>query len=189
MYFIIGLSAAPLGLIISFSFICGIVLTSLFLPILIGPLCFSVYVTFLAYIVWRIVRALLHLGQSLEASMKQSFRSCMGWLYRNTQRVPFSGSSGSPMPEPLDAEDDNRSENGEIVEQVLFEESLSDDEHEQTAQGDFRQLNVRSVSRKQSWSKPSPVLNYNIVTILPCNNLASYVKIFFVTVFWECNEH
>ena len=141
MYFVFGISAAPLGLFVAFGFACGIILSSLILPIVIGPICFSVYVTFLAYVVWKFVCAFLELRNSLEASIKRSFRSCMAWLHRNTLRVPFLKSSEISLPEPLDTEDSDQDENCGNV-----QTSLSDDGQEEATHDDVRQFNVRSVS-------------------------------------------
>ena len=147
MYFLIGLSAAPLGLIFSFIFACGVILTSLFLPVMFGPLCFIVYMMLFAYVVWTTVRALQELVRSFVACIKQSFKSSMGWIYKNAQRIPFSRFTTSSLPNRRDAEDDDRSGNNENVEQ--FRESPSDDACEETEQADVRHFNVRSVSRNK----------------------------------------
>ena len=140
VYFVFGVSAAPLGLFIAFALACGTVLASILFPILFGPICFSLYVTFLAYVMWRFVRVFFEIVNSLETSIKQSFKRCMGWLYKNTQRLPFSKSSELSLPEPLGAEDSDQDD--ENVQASLSDEDL----HEQSAHADFRQFNVRSVS-------------------------------------------
>lgn len=122
-------------------------MTSLFSPVLFGPVCFIVYVTLFAYVVWTAVGALQELVRSFMASIKQSFKSSMGWIYKNTQRIPFSRLTMSPLPNPRDAEDDYQSGNNENFEQ--FKESLSDDACQETEQADVRQLNVRSVSKNK----------------------------------------
>lgn len=144
MYFLIGLSAAPLGLIFSFLFACAVILTSLFLPVLFGPLCFAVYVTFFAYMVWTTMRALQELVRSFTASIRQSYTSWMGWIYKNTQRIPLSRFTTSSMPNQRDAQGDDQSGNSKNVQP--FRQSLSGDANEETEQADVRQLNVRSVS-------------------------------------------
>ena len=141
VYFFIGLSAGPLGLIISFGFLCAIILTSLLLPIWIGPFCFSVCVTVIAYLVWKIVCIMLEIAESFEDSIKQVFKNCTKWFFNNAQRTPFSSSSVSSLSESLDFGKDE-SENGEN--ELL---DVSSDENEVKMQPDVRQLNVRSVSK------------------------------------------
>ena len=144
MCFLIGLSAAPLGLIFFFIFTCAVILTSLFLPVLFGPLCFAVYVTFFAYMVWTTMGALRELVRSFTASIRQSYTSCMGWIYKNTPRIPLSRLSTSSMPNQRDVPGDDQSGNSKNVQP--FRESLSVDANKDTEQADVRQLNVRSVS-------------------------------------------
>lgn len=140
-YLLVGIGAAPLGLIVSFIIACGLIATSLSLPILFAPLCLSVYVTFLAYVGWKFVSTLYELANSLEASTKELFRSCMEWLYKKTQRIPFSSSSGVALAKILEEEGENENE---YVEEESIEESSSDDL--ETAGDNMPELNVRSVS-------------------------------------------
>ena len=144
IYILVGLAAAPLGMIISLGFACGLIIVPLLFPVLIGPLCFSLYVTCLVYVFCKIVR-ILH--QLVKTSLKAAPRRCMKWLYATTETVPFSSTVGLSLTELSSAEGNNgQSENAEDMEHALSEKSLSSDENQGTTQADVRQLNVRSVS-------------------------------------------
>ncbi|XP_028401132.1 uncharacterized protein LOC114524195 [Dendronephthya gigantea] len=147
IYILVGLAAAPLGMIISLGFACGLLVALVFFPVLIGPLCFSLYVTCLVYVLCKIVCILHQLVKTSESSLKTAFKKCMKWLYTKTERVPFSPTVGLSLTELSSASDSGQSKNAEDVEHVISEKSFSSDENEETTQGDFRQLNVRSLLR------------------------------------------
>ena len=143
IFLVFGIGAAPIGLCVACALACAVFLAFFFLPILLGPISFCLYVTFLAYVLWNFIRVFLNFGDSLQAFIKQSFRRCMGWLCKNTQRVPISNSSELSLLEPVDEEDSDQNEEN-------VQTSLSDEDHEQTTHGDVRQFNVPSV-RQTLW--------------------------------------
>ena len=142
IYFVFGIGAAPIGLCVACALACAVILASIFLPIMLGPISFCLYVTFLTYVLWSFIRVFLNFGGSLEAFTKQSFRRCMGWLSKNTERVPISNYSELSLPEPVGEEDSDQNEENARA-------SLSEEDREQTTH-DVRQFNVPSV-RQTLW--------------------------------------
>lgn len=142
---IAGLSAGPVGLMVSICLLCGILMTSLFLPFWIVPLCSSVYVAFLAFVVWKCVCLSIQFGKSLRTSFDKTFRSLMMWFYSNVEIFPLLSYSGLSLSEPSHSKVYRQSELGENEEDVFLEDRRSDYDHGEAAKGEVRQLNVRSV--------------------------------------------
>lgn len=136
VFLLIVLMATPLGLLVTASTAFFMILTSLCLPFLIGPLCVSLYITLLAYVTWRLLQVSMKLMKSFVYWLKKR-------LVKNALNITPDFvelfSSVFVIQTPKDEPKQNQA-------QASLDESLSSGDCEVVTQDDVKQLNVQSVS-------------------------------------------